>query len=584
MSEPNIYENVEKYKGKVKYRNLDPELQKLIGSGGGSDGSYDDTEIREQIESIKQDLKEYTNNYADLSTTVNNSATLTDLENYRKKSVDITYYDLDADLKNRIDNPDIAPGIDQDKVVQISNDINDIKSQVNVYENNIQNNTNNITSLTQEFNDFKQSIETDEVQHEQTIASNTNRIEQLEDAIANGIDIDISQLPPEISNQLEIVNEVKTDLTALQQQVSTNTSNISTNKNNISTNKANISSIQSSLDNFKSTTNNTIATINSTLTSHQSNINNLQNDLDNLSIDSIIAQNASATNPDTGKIKEANLNSSIIEKLNKASDTTNQYDIINNQFQSLGSFVDGDTGNFVYKSGSRLGTKNILNFFYVANTTAEVTQLKSFGNCYIYDKTENILYEASVDDTIQPNTDGKYDINEVNLSEIENGLQDERFNYILLLDGNSNILYLNNDGTLMQVIDFTKFSLGKYWSFYVDDSNNTLQIKYNDDCIQLWSPSDDISTLSIDDNASLNENEESSISIERTLTLQPNTIEEVYLDNISNLKVLILDEDNNSLTKGLYIDHLDNCVVAYTDTGIKLVNKDNKPIKVKILN
>ena len=44
MSEPNIYENVDKYKGKVKYRNLDPELQKLIGSGGGSGGgSYDDT-------------------------------------------------------------------------------------------------------------------------------------------------------------------------------------------------------------------------------------------------------------------------------------------------------------------------------------------------------------------------------------------------------------------------------------------------------------------------------------------------------------------------------------------------------------
>ena len=79
MSEPNIYENVDKYKGKVKYRNLDPELQKLIGSGGGSGGgNYDDTEIREQITDIKEDLKEYTDKYADLSTKVNNAATLTD--------------------------------------------------------------------------------------------------------------------------------------------------------------------------------------------------------------------------------------------------------------------------------------------------------------------------------------------------------------------------------------------------------------------------------------------------------------------------------------------------------------------------
>ena len=67
------------------------------------------------------------------------------MENYRKKSVDITYYDLDADLKNRIDNPDIAPGIDADKLNQISEDIDDLKAKNVINESNIQNNTTNIS-------------------------------------------------------------------------------------------------------------------------------------------------------------------------------------------------------------------------------------------------------------------------------------------------------------------------------------------------------------------------------------------------------------------------------------------------------
>lgn len=581
MSEPNIYENVDKYKGKVKYRNLDPELQKLIGSGGGSGGgNYDDTEIREQITDIKEDLKEYTDKYADLSTKVNNAATLTDLENYRKKSVDITYYDLDADLKNRIDNPDIAPGIDADKINQISKDIDSLKSKVTVNESNIQNNTTNIDSLTNSFNEFKQKIEADEVEHEKNISSNTNRIEQLEDALANGIDIDINQLPPEISTKLELVTEINADLTELQKQVTTNTNNIATNKNDILSNKDNISTINSSFNSFKEITNTTLTSINDTINKHTSDISDIQEDLNNLSIDSIIANNADNSNPDIGKIKESNLDSSLVTKLNQTTDITNQVTQIENNFQNLGSFVDGDTGNFVYRTSTTLSTKNILNFFYVASSTTEINQLKTFGNCYIYDKINNIVYEASVPEDAQAGADGKYDATIVNLATIEDGLQNDMLNYVLLLDANNSILYFNNGGNLLSVIDFTKFSLGKAWSFYVDDATNTLQIKYNDDCIQLWSPSDDISTLSLDENP----NEYDATFIERFITVGPNLVEEVYLTNPNKAKVLILDEDINSLTNGLYIDHLDTCIVAYTDISIKIVNKDIKTIRVKILS
>ena len=81
-----------------------------------------------------------------------------------------------------------------------------------------------------------------------------------------------------------------------------------------------------------------------------------------------------------------------------------------------------------------------------------------------------------------------------------------------------------------------------------------------------------------------NDNEDSNIFTERFVTVEPNLVEEVYLTNPNKAKVLILDEDINSLTNGLYIDHLDTCIVAYTDVSIKIANKDTKTIRVKILS
>lgn len=590
MSEPNIYENVDKYKGKVKYRNLDPELQKLIGSGGGSGGgNYDDTEIREQITDIKEDLKEYTDKYADLSTKVNNAATLTDLENYRKKSVDITYYDLDADLKNRIDNPDIAPGIDADKINQISKDIDSLKSKVTVNESNIQNNTTNIDSLTDSFNEFKQKIEADEVEHEKNISSNTNRIEQLEDALANGIDIDINQLPPEISNKLELVTEINADLTELEKQVSTNTSNITTNKNDILSNENNISIINLSLNNFKEITNNTLTSINNTINEHTSDIDNIQEDLNNLSIDSIIANNADNSNPDIGKIKEANLDSALVTKLNQTTDITNQVTQIENNFQNLGSFVDGDTGNFVYRTSTTLSTKNIFNFIYIGNTPDEVLKLKSKGNAIIYDKSNNILYEATVNEGADVGSNGEYNPDDVTLTEKVDGLQDVQLNYTLILDGVHTVLYFNNDGELLEIVNFSQIYLGQSWTICVDETTNTLQVKYKDDCIQEWSIDDtntlDIETFNLSNNY-IETNAKSSLT-QKIITLLPHSINDIKIENINDIipyiKILSIDKNDTSLTKGLYIENSSSCTVAYMDDGLKIANNDNTSTTVKII-
>ena len=588
MSEPNIYENVDKYKGKVKYRNLDPELQKLIGSGGGgSGGSYDDTEIREQIIEVKEDLKEYTNKYAELSTKVNNAATLTDLENYRKTSVDITYYDLDADLKNRIDNPDIAPGIDTDKLNQISEDIDDLKAKNVINESNIQNNITNISSLTENFNEFKQQTEADEIEHSKTIASNTNRIAQLENTIANGIDIDINQLPPEISNKLELVTEISADLTEVQKQIATNTNNIATSKNDILSNKNSISTINSALNSFKEITNTSLNSINKTINEHTSSINDIQEDLSNLSIDSIIASNADSSNPDTGKIKESNLDSNLVTKLNQTTDITNQVTQIENNFQTLGSFVDGDTGNFVCRTSTTLSTKNIFNFIYVGNTTDDVLKLKSKGNAIIYDKSNNILYEATVNDGAVSGSNGEYNPDDVTLTEVTDGLQNIQLNYTLILDGVHTVLYFNNDGELLEIVNFSQIYLGQSWTICVDETTNTLQVRYKDDCIQEWSI-DETNALGIETFSLPNDDVESKTNLtQKIVTFLPHSINDIKIDNINEIipyiKILSIDKDSTSLTKGLYIENSSSCTVAYTDSGLKIANNDDTSTTVKII-
>ena len=592
MSEPNIYENADKYKGKIKYRNLDPELQKMIGNGGSGGGNYDDTEIREQITDIKEDLKEYTDKYADLSTQINNAATEADLLNYRKLAVDITYYDLDSDLKSRLDN--ISGGGSSggsSQITQITNDISNLKSKVTINETNIQNNTNDISTLTENFNAFKQKTESDEQQHEQTISSNTNRIEQLEETLSNGINIDISQLPPDISNKIESITTISSDLTALQQQVDANTTNIETNKNNITSNTTNISLFQSNLDNLRDSTNNSIGTINNTINTQQSNIDSINKTLDNLSIDSIIEQNSDSSDENIGKIKETNLNSSIIEKLNKVGDVNNQYNEVTSKLQSLGTLVNGDTGNFIYKAGGTLSTKNIVNFIYIANTTSEVTELKTNGNCYIYDKTEDTLYESTVNEGATSDSNGKYSKDSVSLSPLEYGLQNEKINFLILLDSINSILYFNNNGTLTELINFSSINLGKYWSISVDTTTNSLQIKYEDMCIQEWSINDvntnSIQSLSLLDNTVLDNTSiiNTNISI-KILTLLPHSINDIKIDNIDDniykVKVLVLDDNENSLTKGLYIENCSICTVAYVENGLKIANNSNKSITIKI--
>lgn len=570
MSEPNIYENVDKYKGKVKYRNLDPELQKLIGSGGGgSGGSYDDTEIREQITEVKEDLKEYTDKYAELSTKVNNAATLTDLENYRKKSVDITYYDLDADLKNRIDNPDIAPGIDADKLNQISEDIDDLKAKNVINESNIQNNTTNISSLTENFNEFKQQTEAGEAEHSKTIASNTNRIEQLEDTIANGIDIDINQFSPEIQAKFELIDEITTDLSSLQQQVTNNKNDITVNKTNIATNVNNIALFQTNLDNLKTSINSSIGTINNTLNTHSTTIQSLENNLNTLSIDKIVNQNYSETNPDNGKIKEEHLSSELQNKLDELEKVSNDVENIINNNNNPGSTVQGTNGEFIYKTDTVLKTKHMMCFISMADTDEEFASMQAQHKGLIFNRATNILVE--------------YDGTEYD--EVINGFSNDAYNYIFLFDSDNNILYYNNAGMLDVVSindDLAQGVIMGDWKLLIDEEDN-LNVVHGDDVIVSFSY-DDATTTSLMN--TLNETYTLNESVkEETITIEANSsvIKDIGKTRAYRTKILFLDNNTNSPTYDLFIEDAASYTIAYTDNGLKIFNNKNIPIILKLI-
>ena len=80
MALDNKYDNFSKYKGKIKIRNLDPEVISFINTGGSSGGSgYDDTEIRNDLESIHDTLDSHDNLINNINTKISSAATKTEL-------------------------------------------------------------------------------------------------------------------------------------------------------------------------------------------------------------------------------------------------------------------------------------------------------------------------------------------------------------------------------------------------------------------------------------------------------------------------------------------------------------------------
>lgn len=566
MALDNKYDNFSKYKGKIKIRNLDPEVISLINTGGSSGGSgYDDTEIRNDLESIHDTLDSHDNLINNINIKISGAATKTELNQFRRKDVDITYNDLDADLKERLRNKDSGSGGSSDNDDDILTELEELKSKVTINTGNINNNTSNINSISQALDNYR--IESTNKNNEQdaTISNNTNRIQQLENKITEKNEITFDDLDPDLAIKIEQIDNFSSDIDSLEQQVSNNTLSISNINLDLSNLTSDFSDLSQSIDSK-------INNINEVVEQNTNNIDDINNTLNTLTIDKIISFTNTPEEPDKGKIKINNLTSDLADKINNLSSFNTDIEDIRNSIIHPGRNIIGQDNQFVYKNGEDLYTKRIFSFINIASTEEEIESFKNQGKSPIYDKTNNILYTLSIDD----DTDSQI------LTIINDGLTNRDYNNIFLLDPNHGSFYFNDNGSLINILVQDDIDKGLFlgnWSFV--PTENTFQLKYLDDVFQEWSISDtdtlndNVSLMSLSDNTKNDEytelvytiNKKDSISIKLSKKQQ-------YI-----CKVLILDKKT-----GLYTDYnYEIFKIYYLSDSIKISNLTDSSITIKIV-
>lgn len=562
MALDNKYDNFSKYKGKIKIRNLDPEVISLINTGGSSGGSgYDDTEIRNDLESIHDTLDSHDNLINNINTKISSAATKTELNQFRRKDVDITYNDLDADLKERLRNKDSGSGGSSDNDDDILTELEELKSKVTINTGNINNNTSNINSISQALDNYRTESTNKNNEQDATISNNTNRIQQLENKITENNEITFDDLDPDLAIKIEQIDNFSSDIDSLKQKVSNNTlsiSNINLDLSNLTSDFSDLSqSIDSKIDN-----------INEVVEQNTNNIDDINNTLNTLTIDKIISFTNTPEEPDKGKIKINNLTSDLADKINNLSSFNTDIEDIKNSIIHPGRNIIGQDNQFVYKNGEDLYTKRIFSFFNTASTEEEFLSLKTQNKSPIYYRVDNNIYEVSGSDWIA----------------IEDGLSNTNYNNIYLFDPKHGSFYFNDNGSLINILsqdDMDKgLSLGN-WSFIPGE--NTFQLKYLDDVFQEWSVSD-TNTNTLNDNISLmslNDNDKNDEYTELIYTINKKDSISIKLSKKQQYicKVLILDKKT-----GLYTDYnYEIFKIYYLSDSIKISNLTDSSITIKIV-
>lgn len=562
MALDNKYDNFSKYKGKIKIRNLDPEVISFINTGGSSGGSgYDDTEIRNDLESIHDTLNSHDNLINNINAKISSAATKTELNQFRRKDVDITYNDLDSDLKERLRNKDSGSGGSSDNDDDILTELEELKSKVTINTGNINNNTSNINSISQALDNYRTESTNKNNEQDATISSNTNRIQQLENKITENNEITFDDLDPDLAIKIEQIDNFSSDIDSLKQKVSNNTlsiSNINLDLSNLTSDFSDLSqSIDSKIDN-----------INEVVEQNTNNINDIDNTLNTLTIDKIISFTNTPEEPDKGKIKINNLTSDLADKINNLSSFNTDIEDIKNSIIHPGRNIIGQDNQFVYKNGEDLYTKRIFSFFNTASTEEEFLSLKTQNKSPIYYRVDNNIYEVSGSDWIA----------------VEDGLSNTNYNNIYLFDPKHGSFYFNDNGSLINILsqdDMDKgLSLGN-WSFI--PSENTFQLKYLDDVFQEWSVSD-TNTNTLNDNISLmslNDNDKNDEYTELIYTINKKDSISIKLSKKQQYicKVLILDKK-----AGLYTDYnYEIFKIYYLSDSIKIFNLTDSSITIKIV-
>lgn len=583
MALPNKYEDPEKYKGRVKFVNLDPALQDMIKNSGTS--SYNDTELKQSITNLNAKFNQHIKDYEKLNTKVDD--TRTDLiDNYRNNSVDITYNNLDADLKNRIDHPGSGTGgeVDSDEFNRLAAQVTDLKTKVATNTNNITNNTNNLSTLNQSYNQFKNDTTNTDNTQNHNIADNTRRIDTIEDTLQNGLSIDVNKLSPELQTIINKVNPMETDLNSLNTKVNTNI-------NDIALNRTDIDSLKSNVTSFENSTTTNLNNINGALTSHTNSLATLNDNINALNIDTIIKQGANTEDVDAGKITKSHLSSDLSNQIDKVIEAGEDLTDLKDTVENFGSTIFGDSGLFVYKNDTHLTAREILSQIYVADTLSILSQyqLKYYSPIYCKEDNQMYFYVGSDNDTSTVATE----VNPDDWSITQEPLTKINYNFILWFDPENNSLYYNSNGTLLLLFGGNNPNGIKInnWSLksLPDDS---FQISHQDNPIMSLTDDTDTSTES-ESNTAANMLLSASLfarakkqNTSQNIILPPDRSVDIQLDEtqLYNLKILLLDQQPDSSTYNFYIDSPNSFTVAYLPNGIRVLNnKNTEDISLKIM-
>lgn len=463
----------QKYKGRVKMRNLDPKLQGLLGKSvqsgtiemkdfspefqniitrilntGSSGAGYNDTELRQKIGSLdynkadKAALKNYFNKNTDhvsyemmqndVATKIQNAAASSDLPKYRLKADAISYEDLDSKLKVKIDNASKAGGsgsgeggtIDEANIIKIN-------ERLNQHDTGIQANAKNITTLTNRM-DALGNTDTLKAMPAQ-IQSNAQNIQRLTDSFNDliGANDPNNKEPGHFGfNRLtsEVQNQIKVGTTALD--------SVNKLKTSVDKNTGDITSISSKVDNASKTASDAntqaakntkdISNINATLTDR---VNGIDGKVNTMTLDDIL--NHSLDTVTAGKIQETHLSDTIKAKLNKADTLKKEVDEAKTIAENSRVIV-GTVGQFAYKGANANATKSILYRIYLYPTTIDIMTLEDNETHLAGCITSNKLMEFR---------DGRW-------NEVAQGFLNEKYCYAIYYDLSSHKFYYH-DGAAM---------------------------------------------------------------------------------------------------------------------------------------
>lgn len=619
----------QKEKGKVRMRNLHPDLQKLIngatqsgtidmqdlsqnlqnrirnksGDSGSGGGSYDLTEVMEELGRLnynkadKSALKQYFDKTADhltldmldssIATKINNAAVQSDLLQYRPVSRDITYNDLDSDLKKKINNAELNGGGGSGGSNVSDETLAEIQRRLSQHDTGIAGNASSIESINERLNGMSElsALISLPDQVSKNTANITKVTNQLDDFLGTNDPenkeigkIGRTRLTTGVLKQLDEGTDAQSKATAL-------TARVLEAEGNITSLTARIVATEELADNVKKQSDDNKTKI----TKAQDDLANIVNGVDakinDMNIDAVLAKTANTI--EQGKIQKRHLADDITNDLKKAEEFETKLAQVTESIQKSNE-IPGIASQFAYKGSKGTTTKAILNLFPIYDGNQDLDALenksgyvgvKSSSSAKIYTFNPNLDHEVTKvivpaptenpetpadtepesPDNAEPDTENTEntgtETTDTENAESENAepveQPEEPATETITVKGT----WVEIDGGLSnELLNFT---------FILDTAHNKLYYVNDGSLADV-----DVNRPQIKD-----------------VTIAPDKFETFsQLDAASHIiNILVKDSDTTSRSYGMYVNGEAFCTIAYAETEARIFNDTDDTLDVRII-